>query len=263
MGRALRAARRRRWPSWAVPTWASRRCSTASSARTAPWCTTCRHHPRTPSTPWFETLAGPIRFVDTAGMRRKAKIDDGTEYYSLVRAWQSIDTADIALLVVDATEGVTHQDQRLAERIDIAGCPIVVLPTSGSCSTPRAAPTWPTRLSDRLHFIGEAPVLKISALTGKGVHKLLPVLGDAIDRLQKRVPTREVNKALAAAQAAQPAPHGGRLLYATQGGDRPAHVHALRQQGAAAHLPALPRALAAGGLRFGATPIKLRVRKRS
>ncbi len=74
-----------------------------------------------------ETADGPIRFVDTAGMRRKSRIDDGTEYYSLVRALRAIDDADVALLVIDATEGVTSQDQRLAERIDAAGCPVVVL----------------------------------------------------------------------------------------------------------------------------------------
>ena len=60
-------------------------------------------------------------------MRRKSRIDDGTEYFSMVRALQSVDAADIALLVIDATEGMTHQDQRLAERIDASGCPIVVL----------------------------------------------------------------------------------------------------------------------------------------
>ena len=74
-----------------------------------------------------DTPDGPIRFVDTAGMRRKSRIDDGTEYYSLVRALQAVDDADVALLVIDATEGVTSQDQRLAERIDAAGCPVVVL----------------------------------------------------------------------------------------------------------------------------------------
>src|SRR5207253_3003213 len=74
-----------------------------------------------------ETDEGPIRFVDTAGMRRKSRIDEGTEYYSLVRALQSIDRADAALLVIDATEGVTHQDQRLAERVDAAGSPIVIV----------------------------------------------------------------------------------------------------------------------------------------
>ena len=73
-----------------------------------------------------ETEDGPIVFVDTAGMRRRSRIDDSAEYYSLVRALRAIDDADIALLVIDATEGVTGQDQRLAERVDAAGCPIVV-----------------------------------------------------------------------------------------------------------------------------------------
>ena len=74
-----------------------------------------------------ETQIGTIKFVDTAGMRRKARISEDTEYYSLVRALNAIDKADIALLVIDSTIGVTHQDQRLAERIDAAGCPIVIV----------------------------------------------------------------------------------------------------------------------------------------
>src|SRR3954470_23729622 len=60
-----------------------------------------------------ETDDGPIRFIDTAGMRRRSKVDDGTEYYSVVRTLQSVDTADVALLLIDSTEGVTAQDQRL------------------------------------------------------------------------------------------------------------------------------------------------------
>ena len=75
----------------------------------------------------IESQYGPVRFIDTAGMRRKARIDEDTEYYSLVRALKAVDTADVALLVIDSQIGVTHQDQRLAERVDAAGCPIVVL----------------------------------------------------------------------------------------------------------------------------------------
>ena len=74
-----------------------------------------------------ETEDGPLRFVDTAGMRRRSRIDEPTEYYSLVRALQAVDRADAALLVIDATEGVTHQDQRLAERVDAAGTAIVIV----------------------------------------------------------------------------------------------------------------------------------------
>jgi GTP-binding protein len=58
-------------------------------------------------------------------MRRKTKIREGTEWFSMVRALQSVDAADIAMLVIDSTEGITHQDQRLAERVDAAGCPIL------------------------------------------------------------------------------------------------------------------------------------------
>ena len=74
-----------------------------------------------------ETEDGPLRFVDTAGLRRKSRIDEPTEYYSLVRALEAIDRADAALLVIDASEGVTHQDQRLAERIDAAGTAVVII----------------------------------------------------------------------------------------------------------------------------------------
>ena len=68
-----------------------------------------------------------LRFVDTAGMRRRAKVDDGTEFYSVVRALQAVDLSNIALLVIDSTVGVTAQDARLDERVDAAGCPVVVL----------------------------------------------------------------------------------------------------------------------------------------
>ena len=74
-----------------------------------------------------ETELGPSASSTPPACAASRKIDEGTEYYSLVRALQAIDEADVALLVIDATEGVTHQDQRLAERIDAAGCPVVVL----------------------------------------------------------------------------------------------------------------------------------------
>jgi GTPase len=86
-----------------------------------------------------DTPDGPVRFVDTAGMRRTSRIDEGTEYYSLVRALKAIDEADVAFLVIDATEGVTHQDQRLAERVDASGAPSWWCSTSGRCSGPSSA----------------------------------------------------------------------------------------------------------------------------
>ena len=111
-----------------------------------------------------ETSEGPIRFVDTAGMRRRAKEAEGTEYYSLVRALQAIDRADAALFVIDATEGVTHQDQRLAERVDAAGNPIVVLLNKWELLDAEArAEVVAQDVEDRLAFLAYAPVLKVSA----------------------------------------------------------------------------------------------------
>ena len=211
-----------------------------------------------------DTPDGPVRFVDTAGMRRKAKIDEETEYYSLVRALRAVDESDVALLVIDATSGITAQDQRLAERVDAAGCPVVVLLNKWDLVTDaeeRADIT--SELSRKLHFIGDSPVLKISALTGKGVHKLLPVLADAVERYHKRVPTREVNKVVAAAQQAQPAPGGARVLYAMQGAtDPPTFTLFANRDLAPAYLRYLERSIREH-FGFGAVPIKLRVRRRS
>ena len=68
-----------------------------------------------------------MRFVDTAGMRRRSHIDEPTEYFGLLRALDAVDRSDAALLVIDATAGVTHQDQRLAERVDAAGTAVVIV----------------------------------------------------------------------------------------------------------------------------------------
>ncbi|CAB4560497.1 unannotated protein [freshwater metagenome] len=209
-----------------------------------------------------ETEDGPIRFVDTAGMRRRSKVDESTEYYSLVRALQAIDRSDVALLVIDATVGVTAQDQRLAERIDAAGCPVVVLLNKWELLDADARDDVGYQISQRLHFIGESPVLKISALSGKGVHRLLPALSGTIEDYHRRVPTRKVNQVLRAAQAAQPGPHGARVLYATQGAtDPPTFTLFANKEIPPSYLRYLERSLREA-FDMGATPIKMRVRKR-
>ena len=210
-----------------------------------------------------ETEGGPIRFVDTAGMRRRARIDEGTEYYSFVRALQAVDAADVALLVIDAGEGITHQDQRLAERIDAAGCPVVVLLNKWETldAEQRADVTY--QVGQKLHFLGESAVLKISALTGKGVHNLLPALSEAIADYHTRIPTRKVNEVIRAAQQAQPAPHGARVLYATQGAtDPPTFTLFANRELPQTYVRYLERRLRED-LDLGVTPITMRVRRRS
>ncbi len=210
-----------------------------------------------------ETESGPVRFIDTAGMRRKARIDEGTEYYSFVRALQAIDRADVALLVIDATVSVTHQDQRLAERIDAAGCPVVVLLNKWETLDAEQRLEVTYQIGQRLAFIGDAPVLKISALTGKGVHQLLPAIADTIDDYHKRVPTRKVNEVIRSAQNAQPGPHGVRVLYAMQGAtDPPTFTLFANKEVPAPYLRYLKRRLRED-FDLGSTPIKMRVRLRS
>jgi GTP-binding protein len=210
-----------------------------------------------------DTDEGPIRFVDTAGMRRRSKIGQGPEYYSLVRALQAVDGADVALLVIDATEGVTHQDQRLAERVDAAGCPVVVLLNKWDAVDPEQRERVLHQVGERLAFIGESVVLRVSALRGRGVHRLLPAIGAAIDAYGRRVPTRRVNDVLAAAQSRQPAPHGARILYATQGAtDPPTFVLFTNKSLPPTYLRFLERTLQ-DAFDLGATPVKLRVRRRA
>ncbi len=209
-----------------------------------------------------ETEVGPLRFVDTAGLRRKPKVDDDVEYYANVRALNSIQTADVALVVIDSTVGATHQDQRLAERVDVAGGAAVVLLNKWDVANEEQRAETLESMARRLHFMGAAPVLRISALTGRGVHKVLGALAEAMEAHAARVSTSAVNDAIAAAQAAQPAPHGGRVLYATQGATHPPTFTLFaNKELPATYLRYLERFLAQ---RFGLerTPIKLRVRLR-
>ena len=211
-----------------------------------------------------DTPDGPIIYVDTAGMRRRSRVDDSAEYYSVVRALRAIDGADIALLVIDATGGVTSQDQRLAERVDAAGCPIVVMLNKWDLVVdPEERLRIQSELKRKLYFVGDAPVLKISALTGKGVYKLRPVLQEAIEQYHRRVPTRDVNRVISDAQQRQPAGHGVRVLYALQGAtDPPTFTLFVNRELPQTYMRYLERSIREA-FEFGSTPLKLRVRKRT
>ncbi len=210
-----------------------------------------------------ETEHGSIKFIDTAGMRRKSRIDDGTEYFSMVRALQSVDEADAALLVIDATEGITHQDQRLAERIDAAGSPIVVLLNKWELLNEDGRNEVIYQMTQKLHFLGDSAVLRISALTGRGVHRLIPALETAIDAYHRRVPTRKVNDVIRRAQQAQPGPHGVRVLYATQGAIDPPTFTLFANKAIPPHYVRYLERMLREEFDLGATPIKMRIRKRT
>jgi GTP-binding protein len=209
-----------------------------------------------------ETPDGPLVFIDTAGMRKRSKIDESTEFYSLVRALKAIDEADIAILIIDATVGVTSQDQRLAERIDVAGCPILIVLNKWELLDSENRRQVELDLARMLYFIDDAPVLKLSALTGMGVHKLRPVLQDAIEQYHRKIPTRDVNRVISAAQQKSPAAGGARVLFAVQGAnDPPTFTLFVNRELSAPYIRYLERSIREA-FEFGSTPLKLRVRKK-
>jgi GTP-binding protein len=209
-----------------------------------------------------ETEDGPLVFIDTAGMRKRSRIDDSAEYFSLVRALRAIDEADIAMLVIDATVSVTSQDQRLAERIDAAGCPILVVLNKWELLESEERRKVEADMARMLYFLADAPVLKISALTGKGVHKMRPVLQETIEQYHRKVPTRDVNRIIAEAQQRQPAGGGARVLFAVQGAiDPPTFTLFVNRDLPAPYVRYLERSIREG-FGFGSVPLKLRMRRK-
>jgi GTP-binding protein len=206
-----------------------------------------------------ETPDGPICFIDTAGLRRPSKTDHGTEQHATLRALRALERADIAILVIDGTIGASHQDQRLAERIGVSGCPAIVALNKWDQVATDERDDVMAGVGDRLAFLGAAPVLKISALSGKGVHHILPALRDAVEAYHHRVPTGVLNRTVQELQSRSPAPRA-RIRYAVQGAiDPPTFTLFASGRLHQTYLRYIER-----GIRekfdLGATPIKLRVR---
>jgi GTP-binding protein len=157
-----------------------------------------------------------LRFVDTAGLRPVVKTH-GIEYYGLVRSLRAIDEAHVALAVVDASEGVTGDDKRIAARVVEAGRGLVVALNKWDLVPAEEREGRFLELKEILEVFPGTPVLRISALTGLGVGKLIPALLGVHEAWIKRVPTAEVNRVLEAATASNPPPRRtGRIHYATQ-----------------------------------------------
>jgi GTP-binding protein len=206
-----------------------------------------------------ETPDGPVCFIDTAGLRRPSKTDRGTEQHATLRALRALERADIAILVIDATVGASHQDQRLAERIGVSGCPALVALNKWDLVPTDERDDVLAGVGDRLAFLGAAPVLKMSARSGRGVHRILPAIREAVAAYHQRVPTGALNRALQDLQGRQPAPRA-RIRYAVQGAIDPPTFTLF----ASARLPQTYLRYIERGLReafdFGPTPLKLRVR---
>jgi GTP-binding protein len=168
----------------------------------------------------IQTDQGMIRFIDTAGLRRRAKTEVGLETFSALRSLDALDRSDIAIMVIDSTIGATGQDQRLAERISAAGCPSLIVLNKWELVAPEMRDRILGGVAEKLAFLGDAPVMKTTATSGKGVHKILPALSIAAADYTKRVPTGALNRAIRDLQMRQPAPTG-KIRYAVQGATEP------------------------------------------
>ena len=157
-----------------------------------------------------------VRFVDTAGFRRPGKTQ-GVEYYGLVRSLRAIDSAHVALLVIDASQGLAGEDKRVAARVAEAGRAMVAALNKWDLVPSGERAERFIELSRQLQIFPGTRVLRTSALTGSGVRRLAPALLGVHAAWSRRVATAEVNKVLEAATASHPPPgRMGRIRYGTQ-----------------------------------------------
>lgn len=167
------------------------------------------------------------RFVDTAGLRKKAKVSEDIEYYSYVRGIAAIDEADVCLLIIDAFEGVSEQDQKIAELALEKGAALVVLLNKWDLLKGNEGKRehCMESVARRLDFARFAPVLRISALSGRSVDKIWPLIAEVAKNRSQKLPTHELNVFLAEVRESGHTVIEGkkklRITYATQTGFDP------------------------------------------
>jgi len=182
----------------------------------------------------LETPEGKLRLIDTAGIRRKGKTDEMAEKLSVIMARKSLERADVAIVVIDAVEGVTALDATIAGYALDAGCSIIIAVNKWDAVENKDTSTpfeFERSLRDRMKFLEWAPVITISALSGQRVERILPLVHRAYQARHRRIPTAQLNdffeKAVAQPRGGTaPSPAKGgfsrlKVQYLTQAGIRP------------------------------------------
>ncbi len=178
---------------------------------------------------YFENDRGKYLIIDTAGMRKKSKVDDRIEKFSVLRATMAIERSDVCVIMIDAQEGVTEQDTKVAGLAHEAGkaCIIVVNKWDAVEKDDKTMKRMEDDVRRDLAYMTYAPVLFISALTGQRVDKLFDLINSVVNQAAMRIPTGVLNSVLADAQTrVQPPTDKGRRLkiyYMTQIGVKPPH----------------------------------------
>src|SRR5829696_3230405 len=214
-----------------------------------------------------ERAGRSYRLVDTAGMRRSFQQAQGADYFAFVRSLEAVDRADVALLVLEAPLGVAEQDQKVAVRAAEAGCGLVLLANKWDLMDDEARRQFGVDLERKLYFVDWAPMLRVSARTGRGVEKIWGLVDNVLAERSRRIPTAALNQWLGqATERTPPPPARGRSVkvrYATQARvDPPEVVLFTSGQLTPSYLRYLER-----GLRrtfgFEGTPVRLVVRVRT
>ena len=179
---------------------------------------------------YFENETGKYCFIDTAGMRRKSKVDDAIEKYSNMRSINAIERADVCLILIDANDGVTEQDTKIAGLVHEAGKAAIIVVNKWDAVENKETNTMrdmEAAVRDGLSYMTYAPVLFLSALTGSRVDKLYQMVQDVHAQNTMRITTGALNSVLADATArVQPPTDKGRRLkiyYMTQASSKPPH----------------------------------------
>ena len=178
---------------------------------------------------YFENQKGKYLLIDTAGMRKKSKVDDPIEKFSVLRATMAIERADVCLILIDANEGVTEQDTKVAGLAHEAGkaCIIVVNKWDSIEKDDKTMDRMRQDVRRDLSYMTYAPIVFISALTGQRVDRLFDLINYVNDQASLRITTGMLNSVLADATArVQPPTDKGRRLkiyYMTQIGIKPPH----------------------------------------
>ena len=168
----------------------------------------------------FDFNGQSVLLIDTAGIRRRGRVASGIERYSVIRSLRAIERADVALLVLDATEPATAQDTHIAGYIQQAAKGIVLVINKWDLVENKDVAEWTRHIRSQLRFVAYAPVLFVSAKTAEGVAKIMPQVRQIYEERFKRFSTARVNDVVQEAVVSHSRPRRGsqqlKILYATQ-----------------------------------------------
>jgi len=209
----------------------------------------------------------PFEIIDTAGIKRRTKINDAVERYAVMRAREVLSQSDVALMLIDGTRGATHQEQRLAEEIVKSGAGLILVLNKWDIRNEDERLHTEDSVADRLAFVDWAPILRVSAQTGSRLVRLPAAVRRVLENRRRRIPTPELNRLVRSWQEAHPPPvrknKRPHILYAVQAETEPPTFVLFVRGGDLApdYLRFIERRLRET-FDFTGTPVRIVVRKR-